>query len=116
MKHYIPEDLRWYKFDGPPGSDWYGSEFDGITCQMNLATRRAEIHLAVPDASDDDLTAAADLMGSIGLGFPRTEAELAYAIMNEALSPFATVKVDHDEGDGRQRLLASGVWLFVAAF
>lgn len=116
MKHDLPDDLRWYKFDGPPGSDWYGSEFGGITCQMNLASRRAEIHMAVADASADDLAAAADLMGSIGLAFPRTEADLASAIVSETLSPFAAVKVDHDVGDGRQRLLASGVWLFVATF
>jgi hypothetical protein len=33
--------------------------------------------------------------GSIGVGFPRTENELAHGITNEALSPFAGAAVDH---------------------
>ena len=58
------------KLDGNPGSDWHGAEFGGVTVQIDMASRVAEVHVSSPDATPEEIIKAREVLADCGLGFP----------------------------------------------
>jgi hypothetical protein len=92
--------MRFEDFDG---DGYYMAESGGVSVLVNTKARQIEVHMSAPDASDHDLAEAQRLLGSLGLSFPGSGAELACGIEADDLGAF-TVGADR------------GVWQFTAGF
>jgi hypothetical protein len=71
MTRLAPEKHDWHKLGGRPGTDWQGAEFGGVTVQLEMIRRVAEVHICTGgEALPDDIMKAIALLASRGLVFP----------------------------------------------
>jgi hypothetical protein len=67
----ISGDLAWHKLHGDPGSAWWGAEFGGVSIQLDMTSRTAEVQLAAGgESTADDIEQAIRQLAGRGLKFP----------------------------------------------